>query len=95
MFSEIKDEKIYTVIKDKKMAYKLSPRSRPIYATGSLFMLGKNFFEARTDIPESSWRAFAEDFFTFEKFPFTNVPMAGFKQVLLQAIKTVEKVMRK
>ena len=88
--SRIMKDKIYISIRDGEMAYKLTPTSRPIYATGSLNMLGKDFYEAKADIPESSWRAFVEDFFTFEKFPFTNVPMAGFKQVLLQAIKTLK-----
>ena len=89
MVSEIKDKKINTLIRDSEMIYKLNQTSRPIYATGSLFMFN-NFYEARAEIPESSWRAFVEDFFTFEKFPFTNVPVPGFKQVLLQAIKTVK-----
>ena len=90
MTSEIKYEKIYTVIKDKEMAYKLSRESRSIRAIGTLFMLDKDFYEARAEIPENSWRAFVEDFFTLEAFPFTDVLMAGFNQVLRQAIKTVK-----
>ena len=90
MFSKIKGDQVFTTIEDRKMTYELGTGSSPIRATGSLFMLGKDFYEARVEIPENSWRAFVDDFFTIEKFPFTNVPMAGFNQVLLQAIKTVK-----
>ena len=71
------------------MAYKLNATSKPILATGTLYMLD-TFYEARAEIPESSWRAFVEDFFTFELIPLTAVPMTGFGKVLLQAIKTMK-----
>ena len=89
MMSTIKEGHTYTVIRDKEMTYKLDSASRPILATGQLFLLDK-FYEARAEIPESSWREFVEDFFTFDKIPFTSVPMAGFGKVLLEAIKTLK-----
>ena len=89
MKSQIEGDKVYTVIRDTEMAYKLNATSKPILATGTLYMLD-TFYEARAEIPESSWRAFVEDFFTFELIPLTAVPMAGFGKVLLQAIKTMK-----
>ena len=73
MKSQIQGEKIYTVIRDTEMAYKKNATSKPILATGTLYMLN-TFYEARAEIPESSWRAFVEDFFTFELIPLTAVP---------------------